>query len=186
MVRAAELEFEKMEKKHRDVDAVLERKALAKSRHTEAAQSRADDLTKIEADRADAIATAAQQAAETLKVETRGRLAEYRSERDIEQEKIEKEHRGAAIRMARKAQEARLLHEKWDIEQETTAALTDQAESRMITTLMGKVQKEIQPTDEDLDAGDGRPIASRDDESVVQEAPIGLLQKVIGVFRRAA
>jgi hypothetical protein len=51
MVRAAELEFEKMEKKHRDVDAVLERKALAKSRHTEAAQSRADDLTKIEADR---------------------------------------------------------------------------------------------------------------------------------------
>ncbi|MBT3942854.1 MAG: hypothetical protein HOC77_05370 [Chloroflexi bacterium] len=159
-VREAELEFERMERERRGIDAGTERRALAKERHAAAAVAREADLLRLEADRVDAIATAALQAAETLqehaeefatstdvngaqykalvetKVETAARMQEYRSERETEQSKIEEERRGAASLMAQQARETRLLRELEGGSQPVVPAV-DRSEIRALAALLG-------------------------------------------------
>jgi hypothetical protein len=160
-VRAAEIEFERMEQERKGIDADSERIALAKERHDASVISRAENLSTVESDRADAITNAARQVAETLrdhadeittandtksaehralievKVEAAARLHEYRNEREIEQVKIDAERRSAAALMTQQARETRLLREKEGVEQ-SAAPEADLKEVRALADLMNK------------------------------------------------
>ncbi len=167
-VRAAEIEFERMENERRGIDAEAERKALAKERRDAAAAARDEDLATAEADRTDAITTAAQQAAETLKehadelaaandvtsaqyktlvntkVDTAERMTEYRTEREIEQAKIDEERRGAAALMAQQARETRMMREQENDDQ-PVAPSADKSEIRALAALMGSSKPKEKP-----------------------------------------
>jgi len=160
-IRAAEIEFERMEQERKGLGADSERIALAKERHDVSVSSREENLSTLESDRADAITTAAQQVAETLrdhadevatandtksaeyralievKVETAARLHEYRGEREIEQVKIEEERRSAAALMALQARETRLLREQEGAD-EPAPPEVDFSEVRALASLMKK------------------------------------------------
>jgi len=167
-IRAAEIVFERLERERRGIDAESERRALAKERRDGAAYARDEGLAIAEGDRAEAVTSAARQAAETLKehadeiatandvtsaeyrtlvntkVETAERMQEYRSEREIEQAKIDEERRGAAALMAQQARETRLLRELED-EQQPIAPVVDESEARALATLMGSSASKTNP-----------------------------------------
>ncbi|MDA1258508.1 MAG: hypothetical protein O3C10_11820 [Chloroflexi bacterium] len=188
--RAAEFEAERVESDRRGIDPHTERSALAKERHRGAVVSRDESQRSVLSEQADAILSAAHQAVGAsrehaaerasandldgaefrsgveVRVEIAARLRAYRSEREIEQVKIDGERRDASSMMAHQARETRRIRELGDIGAKMPAGV-DSSNIRAISDLVGQSRSSATET--------SKPAA----KSGTSAAEIAALQRVI-------